>query len=424
MKFWENGNRPLEIVTSRQWFIRNGGRDPNVRTRCSPAAGELRWVPTYMRGPLRELGERARSATGTSPGSGSSACRSRSGTRSTATASTDFHSPILPDEASLPVDPTTDVPPGYDEAQRNQPGGFAADPDVMDTWATSSLTPQIVCGWEDDPDLFERVFPMDLRPQAHEIIRTWLFSTVVRSHYEHGSLPWANAAISGWILDPDRKKMSKSAGQHRHADDPARAPWGRRRPLLGGNGRPGHGHDLRRGADEDRSPAGDQAPQRVQVRARACGGRRAATVTEPLDRAMLARLADLVDEATASFDAYDYARALERTESHFWTFCDDYLELVKNRAYGEGDGAASAKAALGPALEALLQLFAPFLPYVTEEVWSWWQRRSIHRSAWPTTDDLAVIRERRRRDLSGGGRGARRDPEGEERSLSVRCAPK
>ncbi|GAA1903922.1 valine--tRNA ligase [Lapillicoccus jejuensis] len=411
--FFEKGDKPLEIVTSRQWYIRNGGRDETVREQMLERGRELAFHPSYMRSryenwvgglngdwlvsrqrffgvpipvwyPVDEHGE------------------------------TDWEHPIVPDESALPVDPVAEAPAGYEEAQRGEPGGFVGDADIMDTWATSSLTPQIAGGWLDDPELFAAVFPMDQRPQGHDIIRTWLFATVVRAHFEHGSLPWRNATVNGWILDPDRKKMSKSKGNattpidmlKEHGTDGVRywaaaARLGTDTALDTSQMKVGRRLAIKL-LNASRFALGFGAVDGVVEPAGSLADL-AAQVTEPLDRSVLATLADVVDKATAAYDAMDYTRALEVTESFFWSFCDDYLELVKDRAYGGRDesasispeASASARATLRVSLDVVLRLLAPVLVFATEEVWSWFHERtgrdgSVHRAAWPTRAELGA----------------------------------
>jgi len=263
----------------------------------------------------------------------------------------------------------------------------------MDTWATSSLTPQIAGRWEDDPDLFARVFPFDMRPQSHEIIRTWLFSTVVRAELEHGSLPFTDVAISGWVLDPDRKKMSKSKGNvvtpmhllEEYGADAVR--------YWAAKGRPGADTAF----DVQQMKVGRRLAVKLLNASRFALADLPADgeeVSHPLDRALLARLARVVEDATAGFDSYDYTRALERTETFFWWYCDYYVELVKGRRYDprpEVSGPVSL--ALRLSLSALQRLLAPFLPFVCEEVWSWWQTGSVHRAPWPRVQELVGVAE-------------------------------
>jgi valyl-tRNA synthetase len=386
VKFYEKGDRPLEILTSRQWFIRT----IEFRDALLERGRELEWHPVYMRARYENW---VNGLTG-------DWCVSRQRFFGVpfpvwypvlADGGVDYSRPILPAESRLPIDPSTDVPEGFRAEQRGQPGGFVSDPDVMDTWATSSVTPEIVCGWESDPALFERTFPMDLRPQAHDIIRTWLFSTVVRSHLELDALPWRHAAISGFIVDPDRKKMSKSKGNvvtplallQEYGSDAVR--------YFAARGGPGV--DL--AFDVGQMRIGRKLAMKLLNASKfvLSGAHHEAPVTEALDRGMLLSLARLVREVTDELERYDYARALAKTESFFWDFCDNYLEAAKSRRYGDfgPEAAGSASVAMRTALSVFHRLLAPFLAFTAEEVWSWWRDRSVHLEPWPTEGELVAL---------------------------------
>jgi valyl-tRNA synthetase len=397
VKFFEKGDKPLEIISTLQWYIKNGARDADLRERLLERGREIGFAPDFMR-------VRYENWVGGLTGDWLISRQRFFGVPIPVWYELDADGAkgrvIVPSENSLPVDPSSDVPEGFTEADRGI--RFIGEVDIMDTWATSSLTPQIAGGWETDPELFDLVFPYSLRSQGQDIIRTWLFSTVLRAEQEHGTIPWKNAGISGFIVDPDRKKMSKSKG---NVVTPA--------AMLDD-----HGSDAvrywaassRLGTDAAFDP---QNPKQIKIGRRLAikvlnaakfvysfevPSVRPAEISEPIDLDLLAELDRVIAVATTAFEELDHARALETTEHFFWTFCDDYLELVKERAYGSStpEGQASAVLALREALDVLLRLFAPFIPFATEEVWSWTNEGSVHTAAWPiprgTTEPTGLLK--------------------------------
>ncbi len=386
VKFYEKGDRPLEIITSRQWFVKTMDQREALLAR----GRQMTWHPEYMRGRFENWVN----------GLNGDWCISRQRFFGVPfpvwytvgpDGLVDYARPIVPSESQLPMDPSTDVPDGYTAGQRGVAGGFVGDPDVMDTWATSSLSPQIVSGWETDPELFASTFPLDLRPQAHDIIRTWLFSSVLRAHLESDSLPWTHAAISGWVLDPDRKKMSKSKGNvvtplamlQEYGSDGVRY-WAAR-------GGPG----VDTAFDVGQMKIGRKLAMKVLNLSRfvLSGAHADGPIAEALDRGMLTSLARLVGEATTDLDQYEYAKALAKVEGFFWDFCDNYIEAAKSRRYGDfgAEAAASASTAMRLALSVLLRLLAPYLVFTCEDVWSWWQTGSVHRAPWPTEAEVLAV---------------------------------
>jgi valyl-tRNA synthetase len=398
VKFFEKGDKPLEIVSTRQWYIVNGARDEALKERLLAAGRAIDFHPDFMR-------VRYDNWVGGLTGDWLISRQRFFGVPLPVWYELDADGErgavIVPDESLLPVDPSSDVPAGFTADQRGVPGGFEGELDIMDTWATSSLTPQIAGGWETDPELFGLVFPYSLRSQGQDIIRTWLFSTVLRAELEHGQVPWQNAGISGFIVDPDRKKMSKSKGNvvtpaamlEEHGSDAVRYWAASSRLGTDAAFDPQNPKQMKIGrrlaikvlnaakfvysfpvVDEGAETDGRGGPE---------GRLETSAVTNSLDVDMLAELAAVVRTATTAYEEFDHARALETTEQFFWTFCDDYLELVKERAYA---GDVSAVTALRQAIEVLLKLLAPVIPFATEEVWRWTHEGSIHTAAWPTLE--------------------------------------
>lgn len=402
VKFFEKGDRPLELIPTRQWFTKIVDKKEDLIEQ----GRKIQWHPDFMRTRYENWVE----------GLNQDWCVSRQRYfgvpipvwyRIDDNGAVNYDDRILPTPDMLPVDPLDTAPPEYDEEQRDKPGGFTGDPDVFDTWATSSLTPQISSHWAENKKRHRKLFPADMRPQSHEIIRTWAFYTIVKAYLHENKIPWKHVVISGWILDPERKKMSKSQGNvvtpepliDEFGADSVRY-WAARARL---------GVDT--AYDEQVFRVGKRLATKLFNASKFAVGRFSEIdtaqltpdkITHETDRAVIAELRPLIRRATGSFETFDYAQALSLTEDFFWrTFCDNYLELAKPRTYEEGltEGRLSAAAALRLIHRALVRMLAPFLPYLAEEVWHWCYNTgagmhdSVHKSPWPSLDELSAVSE-------------------------------
>lgn len=400
VKMYERGERPLEIIPTRQWYI----RIMDKKEALIEQGNKIKWHPDFMKVRYENWVQ----------GLNQDWCVSRQRYfgvpfpvwyKLDPEGNPDYENPILADEKMLPTDPQSHPAPGFDESQRDKPNGFTGDPDVMDTWATSSMTPQIASHWVLDDGRHGKVFPMDIRPQGPEIIRTWAFYTIVKAYLHDNQIPWHNVLVNGWILDPDRKKMSKSVGNvitpehllQQYSSDGVRY-WAAKARL---------GVDT--AYDEALFANGKRLVTKLYNASKFVAGHllnqdmsslTPDKVTEELDRSFLDHLMQVVNKAGRHFDNFEYADALQYTESFFWEkFCDNYLELVKVRAYQEEmtPGKISALATLKFTLSVLLRLFAPFIPFFAEEAWGWifaseqGRDRSVHTSAWPDEKEFSGL---------------------------------
>ncbi|XBQ17251.1 MAG: valine--tRNA ligase [Oceanicaulis sp.] len=402
----ERSGAPLEIIVTPQWFIRT----LEFKAQILEKANEITWRPAYMKQRLESwvdglkwdwLISRQRHFGVPIPVWYSK----RPGEEGKL---------IVPGKDELPVDPTTDLPKGYEAHE------VEGERDVMDTWATSSVSPQLNTrsineDYALDIEAHRRQFPMALRPQAHEIIRTWAFYTIVKALHHENKVPWTNIAISGWCLAGDGSKMSKSKGNvvdpikllDQYGVDAVRFWTGTSRlgqdTALSEN-------TLKQGkrvvnklwnasklahmalkAAEDHGALDPTTP---------AGDIKRGAISHPLDKWLLGRLAEAVKTATESFENYEYAAAQRAIEDFFWrTYCDNYLEIVKRRTRFERAPTAEEKSAvltLWHATDTIIRLYAPFCPYVTDALYDVLHGdragspATVHaRGQWPKASDQA-----------------------------------
>lgn len=407
VKCAERSGTPIEIIPTYQWFVRITDKKDALKAK----GAECGWHPEFMKLRLDQWID----------GLKEDWCVSRQ--RFFGVPFPVWYSKrageegklLFADHDQLPVDPLVDTPKGY---TREEVDG---DRDVMDTWATSSVSPQIsahgisptMCK---DADRFNKLFPADLRPQAHEIIRTWAFYTIVKAHLHTNTIPWKHLMISGWCLASDKTKMSKSKGNVITPVDLIRD--------KGADAVRYWASTSRLGADtafsEDLLKIGKKLVNKLwnattfasihlgKIKAAPKTAREDVAegkITAALDLWILTRLQETVAKATQNFHAFEYCDARVAVEEFFWKdFCDNYLELVKVRAYNEtpGDaGAASAHLTLYHCLNTLLRLFAPFLPHICEELWHhlFDEKNSVHSNGtWP---DAANFPSDKKAEASG-----------------------
>ena len=302
----------------------------------------------------------------------------------------DFNNPIFPDVSDLPIDPSEDTPRGFSEDSRGKPNGFIGEKDVLDTWFTSSMTPQIGGKWGTEEEFFNKILPYDIRPQSHEIIRTWAFYTVVKAALHHQEIPWKNVIISGWVLDPDRKKMSKSKGNVVVPNDLIE--------QYGADAVRYWSANARLGADTANDEQVFKVGKKLVVKIfnaskfvlnnyHEINEVENKNIKNSLDKSIVYIFNNYLIKITNCLDKFQFAEALNLIEDFFWNyFTDNYIELVKNRRQsGNPLDSISASTTLILVLENLLKLFAPYVPMITEEIWTTMhpEKKSIHVQDWP-----------------------------------------